>query len=83
LPVIAEGKTELEERLAEEAEATAGDAEETPVTGLEDDCPVAPVVEVLPAAPERVWLMLINCSRLFTCTSWLMYSLGSVLAVGS
>ena len=27
--------------------------------------------------------MSINCSRLFTETSWLMYSLGSVSAVGS
>jgi hypothetical protein len=30
-----------------------------------------------------VWLMSTSCSRLFTCTSWLMYSLGSVSAVGS
>ena len=27
--------------------------------------------------------MSISCSRLFTWTSWLMYSLGSVFAVGS
>jgi len=31
----------------------------------------------------NVWLMSINCSRLFTETSWLMYSLGSTFAVGS
>jgi hypothetical protein len=31
----------------------------------------------------RSWLIEISCSRLFTCTSWLMYSFGSVLAVGS
>ena len=31
----------------------------------------------------NVWLMSISCSRLFTCTSWLMYSFGSVSAVGS
>jgi hypothetical protein len=30
-----------------------------------------------------VWLMSISCSRLFTCTSWSMYSLGSVSEVGS
>ena len=30
-----------------------------------------------------VWLIEINCSRLFTFTNWLMYSLGSVSAVGS
>jgi hypothetical protein len=35
------------------------------------------------ASPDSVWLMSINCSRLFTWTSWLMYSFGSVLAVGS
>jgi hypothetical protein len=28
-------------------------------------------------------LIEINCSRLFTFTNWLMYSLGSVSAVGS
>jgi hypothetical protein len=38
---------------------------------------------VLPMAVVRFWLMSINCSRLFTCTNWLMYSLGSVCAVGS
>jgi hypothetical protein len=31
----------------------------------------------------RVWLISISCSRLFTETSWLMYSFGSVSAVGS
>src|ERR1039457_3424164 len=30
-----------------------------------------------------VWLMSISCSRLFTLTSWLMYSFGSVFEVGS
>jgi hypothetical protein len=44
------------------------------------------LLEVAPGVPSavvRFWLMSINCSRLFTCTSWLMYSLGSVSAVGS
>jgi hypothetical protein len=44
------------------------------------------LLEVLPEVPsavDRFWLMSISCSRLFTCTSWLMYSLGSVSAVGS
>jgi hypothetical protein len=36
-----------------------------------------------PSAVERFWLISINCSRLFTETNWLMYSLGSVSAVGS
>ena len=39
---------------------------------------VLPTTSVL-----NVWLMSISCSRLFTWTSWLMYSLGSVSAVGS
>ena len=34
-------------------------------------------------AVVNVWLMSISCSRLFTETSWLMYSFGSVAAVGS
>ena len=37
----------------------------------------------VPSTVDKFWLMSINCSRLFTCTSWLMYSLGSVVAVGS
>src|SRR5579863_1209919 len=37
----------------------------------------------IPSAVDRFWLMSINCSRLFTFTSWLMYSFGSVSAVGS
>ena len=41
-----------------------------------------PVVEI-PSAVERFWLISMSCSRLFTETSWLMYSLGSVFAVGS
>ena len=46
--------------------------------------PLDAAVEVeLPSAPESVWLMPMSCSRLLTCTSWLMYSLGSVVAVGS
>ena len=44
---------------------------------------VAPVPVVLPASVLSVWLMSISCSRLFTLTSWLMYSLGSVSEVGS
>jgi hypothetical protein len=48
--------------------------------------PLAWVVGLLlesPSAVVRFWLMSISCSRLLTCTSWLMYSLGSVSAVGS
>ena len=42
------------------------------------------VVELLlPRSSVSVWLMLISCSRLLTCTNWLMYSLGSVVEVGS
>ena len=37
----------------------------------------------LPSAVERFWLISMSCSRLFTLTNWLMYSLGSVSAVGS
>jgi hypothetical protein len=45
---------------------------------------VAPLPEELGVlSAVSVWLMSISCSRLFTCTSWLMYSLGSVSAVGS
>ncbi len=43
-------------------------------------------LELLPGRPsavDRFWLIEINCSRLLTCTNWLMYSLGSVSAVGS
>ena len=40
-------------------------------------------LDALPASVLSVWLISISCSRLFTCTSWLMYSLGSVFAVGS
>jgi hypothetical protein len=39
-------------------------------------------VEV-PRSVVSVELIEINCCRLFTFTNWLMYSLGSVLAVGS
>ena len=48
--------------------------------------PTASVEEVLVELVESavsVWLIEINCSRLFTFTNWLMYSLGSVSAVGS
>jgi hypothetical protein len=45
--------------------------------------PEDPLVPESPNAVDRFWLMSISCSRLFTCTSWLMYSLGSVFAVGS
>jgi hypothetical protein len=67
----------------------AADAGEAAFVGLEAApgtwgvAPVPEVLEVLPASVLSVWLMSISCSRLFTCTSWLMYSLGSVSAVGS
>jgi hypothetical protein len=38
---------------------------------------------VLPRSVVSVWLIEMSCSRLFTFTNWLMYSLGSVFAVGS
>jgi hypothetical protein len=72
-----------------EARAVVAAAGLAPVTlGVALPAGVAPVlpVEVLPELPiavVRFWLMSINCSRLFTCTSWLMYSFGSVSAVGS
>jgi hypothetical protein len=37
----------------------------------------------VPRSEVRVELILMSCSRLFTATSWLTYSLGSVFAVGS
>ena len=49
-------------------------------------CPEVPPLEVLGVLPRSVvsvWLISISCSRLFTLTSWLMYSFGSVSAVGS
>lgn len=46
-------------------------------------CVDAPLLDALPTSVLNVWLMSISCSRLFTCTSWSMYSLGSVSAVGS
>ena len=49
-------------------------------------CPEVPpleVLDVLPRSVVSVWLISISCSRLFTLTSWLMYSFGSVSAVGS
>ena len=48
----------------------------------EGEVPPDPVVES-PSTVDKFWLMSISCSRLFTDTSWLMYSLGSVSAVGS
>jgi len=39
------------------------------------------VVEV--ESVVSVWLIEINCCRLFTLINWLMYALGSVSAVGS
>jgi hypothetical protein len=79
-------------------EAAVADEGAAPVAGLApaEPAPVRPdlaapdglvllpdVLPEVPSAVERFWLMSINCSRLFTCTSWLMYSLGSVSAVGS
>jgi hypothetical protein len=47
------------------------------------DAELPEAVLELPRSVESVWLILINCSRLFTLINWLMYSLGSVVAVGS
>jgi hypothetical protein len=69
-----------------EAAADAGVAEsvrfEAALATL-GDAPLPGVLDVLPRSALSVWLMSTSCSRLFTCTSWLMYSLGSVSAVGS
>jgi hypothetical protein len=51
----------------------------TPLEGVLTLLELAGVAE----SAVNVWLMSISCSRLFTCTSWLMYSFGSVSAVGS
>ena len=54
-----------------------------PVTGtVAAVTPLGLAVEP-PRAVDSVWLIEISCSRLFTFTNWLMYSLGSVSAVGS
>jgi len=59
-------------------------AEDTllPAAWAELEGVVEPVGEA-PRAEERFWLMEMSCSRLLIWTSWLMYSLGSVSAVGS
>jgi hypothetical protein len=69
-----------------EAAADAGVAAFVALEAAPDTCgvePVPEVVEVLPRSVLSVWLMSMSCSRLFTLTSWLMYSLGSVSEVGS
>jgi hypothetical protein len=76
-------------RCAAACGEAAADASEVEFVGLEAaptacvDAPVPEVLEALPASALSVWLMSISCSRLFTCTSWSMYSLGSVSEVGS
>jgi hypothetical protein len=58
----------------------------TPLTALvacADEPRLAELAIELPISVVSVELIEINCCRLFTFTSWLMYSLGSVLAVGS
>jgi hypothetical protein len=68
------------------ATADAGVAEFVGFEAAPDACGVAPVPEepgALPRSVVSVWLMSMSCSRLFTLTSWLMYSLGSVFEVGS
>jgi len=49
--------------------------------------PVAELVLVveleLPRLSVNVLLMLINCSRLLTCTNWFTYAFGSDVLVGS
>ena len=66
-----------------DAFALAGVAPGTGLTAWLVAAPPSASLEVLPRLLLNVWLMSINCSRLFTCTSWSMYSLGSVSAVGS
>jgi hypothetical protein len=69
-----------------EAAADAGEAKFVGLEAAPDACGVAPVPEelgVLPRSVVSVWLMSMSCSRLFTLTSWLMYSFGSVSEVGS
>jgi hypothetical protein len=67
-----------------EAAANAGVAEFVGLEAAPTACVVAPLPEELDVlSAVSVWLMSISCSRLFTLTSWLMYSLGSVSEVGS
>jgi hypothetical protein len=69
-----------------EAAADAAVAEFVGFEAAPTACGDAPVPEELGALPRSVlsvWLMSMSCSRLFTLTSWLMYSLGSVSEVGS
>lgn len=84
-------------KLAEfELEATAPGAVASGDVAADGDAPglavpaalvttgFAPVpVELGVLSVVSVWLMSMSCSRLFTLTSWLMYSFGSVFAVGS
>jgi hypothetical protein len=72
---LAEGEAMAADCAAADAAGAAGAA------GLGLVLPAGVPVLVLSAV--SVWLMLINCSRLFTFTSWLMYWLGSAFAVGS
>jgi hypothetical protein len=67
--------------VPDEAAALAGvtSAPVAPLVALEARAESAVVLE----SAVSVWLIEINCSRLFTFTSWLMYSLGSTSAVGS
>jgi hypothetical protein len=46
-------------------------------------CPLAALAVVEVESLVSVELIEISCSRLFTFTNWLMYSFGSVFAVGS
>jgi hypothetical protein len=73
-------------RCAAVCAEAAADAGEAAFVALEAAAGVVPVPDVLEAPPESVvsvLLMSISCSRLFTCTSWSMYALGSVSEVGS
>ncbi len=66
--------------------AAAGAAELPALDASVVACGDVPLSELLDGVVRlvlSVWLMSISCSRLFTLTSWLMYSLGSVSAVGS
>jgi hypothetical protein len=75
--------------VAELDEAAGVEAELLPLTPLvalaawAEEPLFAELAVELPRSVVSVELIEINCCRLFTFTNWLMYSLGSVLAVGS
>src|ERR1700733_3014333 len=50
---------------------------------FDPELPVEGGLEIAPSSVPIPWLIEINCWRLFTCASWVMYAFGSVGCVGS